>query len=77
MSYPAMTATVTERTATTATITVEHDIRQSYSKAVQPRAMKEARRNLRDGVWALAEVDYDMDTVGSRTSALYSFVRQS
>ena len=77
MNYPAMTATVTERSATAATITVEHHIGQSYSRAVDPRAMKEARRVLRDGhVWALVEVDYGMDTVGSRTSALYSFVRR-
>ena len=57
MSYPTMTAEVTRPEAWVAQITVEHDIAQSYSKAVQPRAMREARKVLR-GTWALTDVDY-------------------
>ncbi|PPK90208.1 hypothetical protein CLV92_1254 [Kineococcus xinjiangensis] len=39
--FPPMSATIT-RTADTVTVTVEHAPRQSYSRAVQPLAMRAA-----------------------------------
>jgi hypothetical protein len=58
---------------------VEHDIAQSYSRSVQPRAMKEAKQTLprRPGVqWELFDVDYDREYEAPdprRTVSVYMF----
>lgn len=40
-------------------ITIDHDARASYSRAVQPRAMREAKQRIRPGErWGLHDVDY-------------------
>lgn len=57
-NYPAMTATVSYPVpGQLARVDVTHDPRQSYSRSIQPRAMKAARQVLR-GVWVMCTIDY-------------------
>lgn len=76
MTFPAMVLTVTERAADLVILDVEHDPRQSYSRSVDPRAMREARRILpRDGrQWALTSVNYDDPAPEGRALSRYHFV---
>jgi len=52
-----MTTTV-HQDGPVATVVVTHDPRQSYSRAVLPRAHRAARTALR-GTWTVEDVDYD------------------
>lgn len=56
-------------------VTVEHDPRQSYSRAVDPRAMKYARQVLAPvgGSWALADVDRDAPAPEGRAASVFRF----
>ena len=62
MKYPPMKAEMICRDGHEAEIHVEHDIAQSYSRSVDPRAMKEASRSLPSGRWELFDVDYSVET---------------
>ena len=79
-NYKPMTATWTVVDDTTRTIEVRHDPRQSYSRAVQPKAFRLARQVLR-GVWALTDVDHgpslpaDWYETGYRSVTTYTFQR--
>lgn len=76
MKYPPMTVTVHRPSEGVCDITVEHDIAQSYSRAVDPRAMREARRVLR-GTWALTDTEYGLDRAEPRrTAARFTFISQ-
>jgi hypothetical protein len=57
-------------------IAVTHHIRQSYSRAVEPRAMREARQRL-VGRWGLFDVDYNdgKPTTGDRCTTVYKFCK--
>ena len=72
----AMTLRVVERTADRFVLAVGHADWQSYSRAVDPRAMRAARATLRDGrQWALIDADYDsVPCVDRRTESIYTFV---
>jgi len=73
-----MNATLSHKSGTTiATVTVEHHVSQSYSRAVDPRAMREAKARLPRGrAWELYDAEYGHDTNGDRTcSTLYFRVR--
>jgi len=79
MKYPPMKAEMICRDGHEAEIHVEHDIAQSYSRSVDPRAMKEARRTLpRDGrQWALLDADYGVETIGDMCRSVYYFAPAS
>lgn len=47
-------------------IDIEHDVAASYSRAVDPRATREARKVLR-GRWALVDVEYGIDIAADGT----------
>ena len=74
MAYPPMTVEVVPGTpADEVHLLVRHHMAQSYSRAVEPRAMKEARNRL-VGRWGLYDVDYDqVPTVGDRCGSVYKF----
>lgn len=73
--YPPMTATVAQPSPDVCDITIEHDIAQSYSRAVDPKAMSEARRRLRDGrTWRLTDADYGYDQRDRRTHSRFTFL---
>ena len=75
---PPMTATV-EHVEDVVTVTVQHDPRQSYSRAVKPRAMKAAGEARIPGTLTLETVDYDatrnglVDVPEGRTASVYYF----
>lgn len=70
MKFPPMTTTVHRPSPDVCDITVEHDVAQSYSRAVDPRAMKEARRTLRDGrTWRLTDAEYGLERSAERRCA--------
>ena len=77
MKFPAMDAVLSHDRfagATTATVTVEHHIGQSYSRAVNPRAMREANARLpRYQAWELYDAEYGHDTDGDRTRSTFYF----
>ena len=79
MRFPAMDAVLSRQGGNVATVTVEHHIGQSYSRAVDPRAMREANARLpRDRAWELYDAEYGHDTDGDRTcSTLYFRVRNT
>ena len=56
-----MTVTVRRPSYGVVDISIEHDVAASYSRAVDPRATREARRVLR-GTWRLTDVEYGLDT---------------
>jgi hypothetical protein len=57
---------------------IVHGDAQSYSKAVQPRAMKAARQAIVAGQWGLADVDYDQpNPAPHRARTVYRFERQA
>ena len=69
-----------KRGTTTATVTVEHHIGQSYGRArdraVQKlqRVMREANARLpRDRAWELHDAEYGHDTDGDRTCSTFYF----
>lgn len=54
-----MVTRVLERSSHILVLAVEHAAIQSYSRTVQPMAMREAGKRLRDGrQWGLIAVDY-------------------
>jgi hypothetical protein len=61
-------------------IVVEHDEAQSYSRAVDPKAMRAAREAMRQHrivtQVALVDVDYGGDPDDRRCRAVYHFVRE-
>lgn len=62
IKHPPMKAEVLRFVEGEVEIHVEHAPSQSYSRAVDPRAMMEARKALRDGhVWELFDVDYSVE----------------
>lgn len=81
MKYPPMKCeTIRDRgNGDEVTIHVTHHVAQSWSKAVDPRAMKEARQTLpRDGrQWALLDTDYGVETIGDMCRSVYYFAPAS
>ena len=76
MRFPTMDAVLShKRGTTTATVTVEHHIGQSYSRAVVPRAMREADARLPKDqrTWELHDAEYGHDTDGDRTNSTFYF----
>jgi hypothetical protein len=75
MKSPAMNAVLShESGTTTATVTVEHHIGHSYSRAVDPRAMREANARLPKGrAWEKYAAAYGHDTDGDRTHSTFYF----
>ncbi len=74
MRFPPMTVTVFRPSEGVCDITVEHDIAQSYSRSVDPRAMKEARKVLR-GTWKLTDAEYGLErSEERRTASRFTFV---
>lgn len=73
-NFPTMTAEVSFPVpGQLARVDVTHAPAQSYSKAVQPKAMKAARSVLR-GVWVMCTIDYhDSDPVTDRCVTTYYF----
>ena len=77
MTTPKMTATIEYPGQGHTTITIEHDIAQSYSRSVDPKAMKVARQTLR-GTWALTDVDYGLERAAPRrTASRFHFHREA
>ena len=75
MRFPTMDA-VMSRTdgSNVATVTVEHHEGQSYTRAVEPRAMREANARLpRHLAWELYDAEYGHDTDGVRTCSTFYF----
>lgn len=77
--FPPMTVTVRKDPHTAVVdITVEHDVAQSFSKAVDPRAMKEARKPgvLTPGMsWTLTDAEYGLErSEERRTASRFTFV---
>ena len=76
MTYPTMTATIADRSADRVTLDIEHDPAQSWSRAVDPCAMRKARTVLpRDGrQWAMTDADYSRpDAPTGRSVSRYTF----
>ena len=73
-NYPAMTAEVSFPVpGQLARVDITHDPRQSYSRSIQPRAMKAARQALR-GVWVMCTIDYhNEDPATGRCVTTYYF----
>lgn len=55
-------------------VAVEHDPRQSYSRAVDPRALRYARTHLR-GQWKLTRCNYDAPAPEGRAVSEFHFAR--
>lgn len=75
MKTPPMQCTHRED-GTAVLVTVEHDPRQSYSRAVDPRATRYATEILRPrgGMWALSQVDRDQPvTPAGRALTVFRF----
>ena len=72
-----MHAALSRQGGNVATVTVEHHISQSYSRAVIPRGWQEANVRLpKDRAWELHDAEYGHDTCGVRTcTTLYFRVR--
>ena len=70
MSYPTMTTTTVEQTATALTLDVEHHIGQSWSRSVDPKAMRAARGLLRSGGWELHDTNYGHGTREDETRSV-------
>lgn len=75
MNYPPMQVDTVCRDGHEAEIHVIHDIAQSYSRSVDPRAMKEARRSLPYGRWELFDVDYGVETIDRRCRSVFHYRR--
>lgn len=66
--------------ADTVLLTIDHDARASYSRAVDPRAMAAMRDHVRGGErWQLVDVDRDQDSPHGDTygRSVFRFERQS
>jgi hypothetical protein len=73
-----MVVETTRPDETTIVVDIVHGDAQSYSKAVQPRAMKAARQAIVAGQWGLADVDYDQpNPAPHRARTVYRFERQA
>lgn len=73
MYPPPMKARTVERSENVCLIEIEHDPRQSYARAVDPRAMKHARQTLRGRGWTLIYADYAGEITDNRCTAVYRF----
>jgi hypothetical protein len=58
MKYPKMKTTVVEQTSTTIVLDIEHAASQSWSKAVDPKAMRVAKGLITGGNWAMVDTTY-------------------
>ncbi len=56
-------------------VTITHDPRQSYSRAVGPYATRRANVVLPPGRWALAGVDWDAPAPAGRAATAYRYTR--
>ena len=76
----AMIVTGVKPDADALTITIDHDARASYSRAVQPRAMREAKSHIRPGEqWELHDANYDEPSPHGETygRSVYYFRRST
>jgi hypothetical protein len=72
-----MTCRVVEQTADTLVLAIEHADHQSFSRAVDPRAMREARKRI-TGTWALIDATYGHDVARPRRcESIYTFRRKA
>jgi hypothetical protein len=72
--YPKMETRVHEQEVDRLVLVVTHDQAQSFSRAVDPCALREARKLVR-GDWALIDVAYAEVKNGKRCDSFYYFER--
>jgi hypothetical protein len=74
MKFPTMTVQRHASYSTgTVRIDISHHVAQSFSRSVDPRAMREARNMGLNGSWELHDAHYGVETVGDVTRSSFLF----